>query len=1071
MYPKMKSKFKLVFLVLLTTSIIWHSEGRADSSNKVKTVDFGRDIRPILAEKCFPCHGADEHSREGDLRLDTEEALFGLLEDEEHYAVVKGDVEKSVVYQRLITTRKRKLMPPPKVKKPMTKEEIELIRTWIEEGADWVQHWSLVNPKVVSVPKVNNKRWPRNEIDHFILKKLENEGLKPSPEADRITLLRRVTFDLTGLPPTPKEIDDFLADNTPEAYERVVDRLLQSDQYGEHRARYWLDAARYADTHGLHLDNLRQIWPYRDWVIDAFNENKPYDEFTVEQIAGDLLPEATLEQKIATGFSRCNVTTSEGGVIPQEYQVHYTVDRVATMSTVFMGISMGCVRCHDHKFDPYTMKDFYQLYAFFNNLDGPVMDGNKPLPAPILKAPNKRNRGLLLSLEPKIEALSEKLKKCEKNAKPEFEKWLASEEKKEKHHASPQPDGLVGHWAFDRSEGNTVFSQIKDGASGELKGAVLAEGKYGKACSVQNDKYVNLGDTANFERDQAFSYGAWIKVEPGNNGGAVIARMDDRASHRGYDLYIAGDRVIAHFIHSWPNNALKVETQNKIKLKKWQHVWVTYDGTAKAAGVQIYIDGQPSKLTVRNNNLTGSIQSKTSLHIGRRTPGAPLRGLVDDVRIYNRKLNPKEVSLLATGNEIERLLSIARKDLSQEQLSLLRHHYLTNFNDSYKTLDLEYSNSLKEKKKLETDGAIATLIWRDRSKPKPATILIRGEYDKPGDPVERNTPSALPPLNLKEKSVLPTRLDLARWLVSEEHPLTARVAVNRFWQQYFGTGIVKTTEDFGSQGEQPSHPELLDWLAVDFRSEGWNVKRLHKQIVLSATYRQSAKMTPQLIEKDPNNRLLARGARFRFDAETIRDNALSLSGLLVRKIGGPSVKPYQPPGIWKAVGYTDSNTANFKRDSGQALYRRSLYTFWKRTAPPPAMVAFDAPSRENCTVRRSRTNTPLAALALMNDEQFVEASRALAQRGLTEGGTTDRAIASYIFRLATARIPQGDELKVLIDIYNHNYEKFKANEEAAKKLISVGELKLPPGHDAVKLAAWTMLSNLILNLDESITKG
>jgi hypothetical protein len=547
--------------------------------------------------------------------------------------------------------------------------------------------------------------------------------------------------------------------------------------------------------------------------------------------------------------------------------------------------------------------------------------------------------------------------------------------------------------------------------------------------------------------------------------------MNDSNKHRGFDLYVAGDRAIAHIIHSWSGNAIKVETKDKFKLNEWQHLLVTYDGSSKASGVTIYINGQPSPPVVRNDNLTGTIQAAVSLQVGRRTPGSPFSGLVDEVRFYNRALSAAEAAALAGGGEIRAILATAPKDRSPQQQQTLRTHYLTNHDKQYQQLSAELTRREQEKRKLETEGRIESLVWEDSPKPKPAFILIRGQYDKPGDPVSRNTPSALPPLPQKPEGEIPTRLDLARWLVAPEHPLTSRVTVNRFWQQYFGVGIVKTAEDFGSQGSPPSHPQLLDWLAVDFRESGWDVKRLQKLIVMSATYRQSSRTASGASPQDADNRLLSRGPRFRLDAEVIRDTALAVSGLMVRKIGGPSVKPYQPPGIWKAVGYTDSNTANFTRDSGEALYRRSLYTFWKRTAPPPTLVTLDAPSRETCTVRRSRTNTPLAALALMNDEQFVEASRHFAERMMTEGGKTDADRASYAFRLATARPPQAKELEVLLDVYTVSLANFEADKEAATKLINVGESKPDATLDTSQLAAWTMVANLILNLDETITKG
>ncbi len=1032
-------------------------------------VDFGRKIRPLLAEKCFACHGLDDELRETDLRLDTQDGLYAAVESG-GFAIVAGRPDQSLAYERITSKDPEMVMPPPDFEKAVTPAEAELVKQWIAQGAQWKQHWAWVTPTMPKVPDVRNKAWPKNPIDNFVMARLDAGKLKPSPEADKVVQIRRVTYDLTGLPPTPTEIDAYLADKSPQAYERVVDRLLASPHYGEHMGRYWLDAARYGDTHGLHLDNVRQIWPYRDWVIKSFNQNMPFDQFTIEQLAGDLLPNATEEQRIATGFNRCNVTTSEGGALPEEYHVHYTVDRVATMSTVFMGISMGCVTCHESKFDPFEMKDFYQLYAFFNSLDGVVMDGNKPLPPPVLKMPNPKHRARLKVVSGELVTLDKQLRDRDAAASNSFAAWTKSRIDQGNPSALPT-SGLVGHWPLDKVEGETVAADVDGLPQPKLHGKVTAvTGKIDGACEVDGNRYIDLGDTANFDRTDAFSYAAWVKVKGGNAGGGILARMDEGNGHRGYDMYVSGNMIIAHFINTWPSRSLKVEAKNRIKVDQWHHVLVTYDGSAKAAGVKVYIDGKSSPLTVRNDTLTGSIKSDVPLLIGRRSKTAHFKGLVDDVRIYNRKLEAAEASQLSGGDVIRDILAIAAEKRSKEQQTTLRRYFLTNHDEEYKQLDAQLAKTRREKNFLETDGEIASLIWKDLAKPKQAHILLRGAYDKPGEPVQRNTPAALPPLPPLPEGEIPTRLTLAQWLVSPTHPLTSRVTVNRFWQQYFGTGIVKTTEDFGSQGAPPTHPQLLDWLATDFMTNGWDVQRLQKLIVMSATYRQSSKVRPGVMASDPENQTLARGPRFRLDAEAIRDTALAASGLLVRKIGGPGVRPYQPPGIWKAVGYTDSNTANFTRDKGEALYRRSIYTFWKRTAPPPSMVAFDAPSRENCTVRRSRTNTPLAALALMNDEQFVEASWHIGQRIMTEGGDSDRERADFGFRLVTGRRPASTELDIILDVYAKNLDTFTKTPEDAKKLINVGESKPSEELDATQLAAWTMIGNMILNLDETVTK-
>ncbi len=1012
-------------------------------------VDFGRQIRPLLAEKCFSCHGLDEEKRESDLRMDTKDGLFAPVESG-GVAIVPGDLEKSVLYQRLVTDDEDERMPPADAEKQLTAGEIDLIKRWIAAGAAWQQHWSLVTPTRSELPKVSDSKWPRNEIDHFVHAHLEKEGFKPSAEADKAKLIRRVTLDLTGLPPTPKEIDDFLADTSDKAYEQVVDRLLKSPRYGEHMGRYWLDAARYGDTHGLHLDNFRLMWPYRDWVIKAFNSNMPFDQFTIEQLAGDLLPEATLEQRIATGFNRCNVTTSEGGVIQEEYFVHYTVDRVATTSTVWMGISMGCVVCHEHKFDPFEMKDFYQLFAFFNSLDGPVMDGNRQDTAPVLKVATESQKAELASLDGRVAELQKIITSPMPDvdrAQAEWEKSLLATEDGEPKWITLSPDKFT-------SNGGATLTKLEDDS-------ILAAGEnpakevYEVVAQVEANGLTAI-------RLEGLLHPSLTNGGAGRSGNSNVVLTEFEAEFAAEADQEKWQRI--KFVRAWADHE---QSNGDFKIGnaidgKPQTGWATAGYEKKENRTAIFVAEKPFgeggdtrlKIRLRHESIYAQHQ------FGR------IRLSVTDAT------NIPQTGAGSAPSEIAKLLGIEPAKRNAQQKEKVRDHFrnVVSTDPTLKKARDELAAARKRKTDLEKSFP-TTLVWKELAQPKPAFILTRGAYDKKGEPVTRNTPAALPPLGPLKEGEIPTRLHLARWLVAPEHPLTSRVTVNRFWQQYFGVGIVETTEDFGSQGSQPSHPQLLDWLAVDFRESGWDVKRLQKLIVMSATYRQSSRISPQIAAKDPNNRLLSHGPRFRMDAEMIRDNALATSGLLIDKIGGPSVKPYQPDGIWFAVGYTDSNTARFKRDNGEALYRRSMYTFWKRTAPPPAMSTLDAPSRETCTVRRSRTNTPLAALALMNDEQFVEASRGFAQRIMIEGGKTDEERAAFAFRVATSRMPSDAELAVLIDVYKTCLKKFEMDTERATKLISVGESKPNETLDASQLAAWTMVANMILNLDETITKG
>jgi Protein of unknown function (DUF1553)/Protein of unknown function (DUF1549)/Planctomycete cytochrome C len=1011
-------------------------------------VDFGRSIRPLLAEKCFSCHGLDGDARETELRLDTKEGLFAET-DSGGIAIVPGDANASVIYQRLIADDADTRMPPADSKQ-LTAEEIELVKSWIESGATWEQHWSLSVPQRHELPKVNDPAWPKNELDRFVLARLDAEGLKPAAEADKLTLLRRVTFDLTGLPPTLEDADAFLADQSDSAYETVVDRLLKSPQYGEHMGRYWLDAARYGDTHGLHLDNYRQMWPYRDWVINAFNANMPFDQFTVEQLAGDLLPNATLDQKIATGFNRCNVTTSEGGAIAAEYQVHYTNDRVATMSTVWMGVSMGCVTCHDHKFDPFTMKDYYQLFAFFNSLDGPVMDGNRRDTAPVVKVTSNEQRAKLAAFDKQINELTQVMNT------PIAEVDKAQSEWEARLLAS---DGGKTSWDIlspskFTSSGGATLNKLED-ESLLVSGTNPAKDVYEIIAEVESSKI-----TA-------------VRLE-----GLIHESLTEGGAGRSKNSNV----VLSGF---------EIEIASTAEPDKWQAVtldraWADHEQTNGDFKIANAIDGKnatgwATQGYERKEDRTAifaaansfGFDGGTRLKIRLRHESVHAQHQFGRFRLsVTTSTSIPEIDSSSVPSEITKLVQVAADKRNADQQKKIRDHFRQNVATNAKLVQARDELAAVKKQREELDKSLpTTLIWKDVAEPKPAFILTRGAYDKQGDPVVRDTPASLPPLPPLAEGESATRLHLARWLVSPEHPLTARVTVNRFWQQYFGTGIVKTTEDFGSQGEPPSHPQLLDWMAVDFRESGWDVKRLQKMIVMTATYRQSSRVTPQSLERDQDNRLFARGPRFRADAEVIRDTALVIGGLLVPKIGGPSVKPYQPAGVWNAVGYTDSDTANFKRDDGEALYRRSMYTFWKRTAPPPTMTTLDAPSRENCTVRRSRTNTPLAALALMNDEQFVEAARGFAERAMTEGGETDKERAAYAFCLATTRQATDAELAVILEIYQANLAKYQANQEAAAKLIHVGESSPNEKLDVSQLAAWTMIGNLILNLDETMTKG
>ena len=1054
----------------------WTGLPHGQAANPVgrAAVDFNRDIRPILSDNCFACHGPDAKQRKAKLRLDTQDGILAELRDGRH-AIVPGKPAESVLLQRVAADNPKERMPPAKTGKRLTPQQISLLRQWVEQGAPWSNHWAFIAPNRPALPKVADAAWPASPMDYFILARLEKAGLHPTPEADRTTLLRRVTLDLTGLPPTPAEVDAFLADASPEAYERVVGRLLESPRYGEHMARYWLDAARYGDTHGLHLDNYREIWPYRDWVIRAFNQNKPYDRFLIEQLAGDLLPNPTLDQLVATGYNRCHVSTNEGGSIDEEVYVRNVVDEVDTNGTTLLGLTVGCARCHDHKFDPIRQKDFYQLFAFFNSIDGPAMDGNRKDTPPAARVPTEEQKRQLAAAQAKVADAEKRRQARADRAGPGFNAWLAEVEKKHTAHhgetvAKATAQGLLAYYPLDEKTGEKVHNAAGAKFHGTVKGkAEWSAGKVGGALTLDGKTHVDLGNTGDFERTDSFSYGAWVKLTTGS--GTPVARMEDKNAYRGYDLFVNNDQVMVHVINKWPDNALKVMVPKKLKRNEWTHLFVTYDGSSKAAGIRVYVNGKPEPVTVDRDRLTDSIKTKTSLKIGTRTFSNPLTGQVDDVRLYRRRLSDAEVASLAGADPLAAVgpvLAVAPAKRTPQQQATLRRFYLDNYDAESVKIGKEVEALRAAAKKVE-DGFVTTLIFKERSQPRPAYILKRGEYDQRGEEVGRATPAFLPPFPANASR---NRLGLAQWLVAPDHPLTARVAVNRLWQQCFGTGIVKTAEDFGTQGEPPSHPELLDWLAVQFVADGWDVKKMMKRLVMSATYRQASRLTPDRLAKDPDNRLLSRGPRFRLDAEVLRDQALAVSGLLVEQLGGPSVKPPQPRGLWEAVGYTGSNTVRFVADTGkEKVHRRSLYTFWKRTSPPPQMSILDAPSREACTVRRERTDTPLQALLLLNEKQFVEAARALAEKAMRESAPTPEARLTYIFRRATARRPDVREVFELASAYHHLLAKYTRNPKAAQELIAVGETKPDPTLNASELAAWTMVANLVLNLDEVINKG
>jgi hypothetical protein len=1010
-----------------------------------RTLEFNRDVRPILSDACFQCHGPEKAKRKADLHFDTAEGGHG--------AIVAGKPDESEMMRRVLAREPRKRMPPASAGKGLSAQQVQILREWIAQGAKWQQHWAFIPPQRARLPEVKDARWPRNAIDHFVLARLEKEGLTPAPEADRTTLLRRVSLDLNGLPPTPEEVNAFLKDPGADAYERAVDRLLRTPRYGERMAQRWLDAARYADTNGYQSDGERTMWRWRDWVIEAYNDNMPFDRFTIEQIAGDMLPGATLEQKIATGFNRNHRGNAEGGIIPEEYAAEYVVDRVDTTATVWLGLSAGCAKCHDHKYDPLLQKEFYRLFAYFNNVPErgkAIKFGNSP---PMLRSPTRGQQRQLKLLQTQLAAAEKRVRRLREKVAEGQRQWERSLDVHQRIEWS-LTRGLVGHFALD---------EVPRGIGSANAQAKVGDGRVGKAVYLDGGGFVDGGDVGRFTYLDKFSMGAWIKPE-GARGGTILSRMVDTERAAGYRLSLEGGKVHVQMAVRWLDDALRVETVETLASDGWHHVFFTYDGSRTAGGIRVYIDGRPARLKVNLDDLNQDFVTKEPLRIGGGGgPGNCFHGAIDEVRIYGDVVAAEDVAILANVRAINEIVALPAESRSAAQAHKLRSYYLER--EAPAEIRAAHEGLRAARKELaDFEASIpTTMVMQEMPTPRATHILIRGEYDRKGAQVFPGLPAVLPPL---PAGVPNNRLGFASWLVHADNPLTARVTVNRFWQMLFGTGLVKSVEDFGAQGEWPSHPELLDWLAVEFREGGWDVKRLLRTIVTSATYRQASSIANGKMESDPENRLLARGPRGRLPAEMIRDQALYVSGLLVEKVGGPSVRPYQPAGLVKEL----HGTEDIVQDHGPSLYRRGLYTFWKRTVAPPGLMTFDAANRETCVVRETRTNTPLQALNLLNDVTFVEAARVLAQRSLREGGPTAEGRLGRAFRLAALRTARPRELAVLRAGLERHLNDYRREPAAARKLAEAGEAPRAADVDDVELAAYTAMCNLILNLDEVITK-
>jgi hypothetical protein len=1072
--------------------------------HKGSGLDFNADVQPILASNCFSCHGPDPGNRKGNLRLDIEETALKKRPGRKD-AIVPGHPDLSEMIARIESKDPHHLMPQTAEgeAKPMKLEDIAVLKKWIAEGAHYEPHWAFDAPVRPEAPKVQEASWAKTPIDRFVLAQLESQGMHHSPEADKTTLIRRVTLDLTGLLPSPSEVDDFQKDSSPVAYERVVDRLLASQQYGENRARYWLDYARYGDTHGLHWDNFREIWPYRDYLIHAFNTNMPFDRFVKEQIAGDMMPVHNVTSLLATGYVRAGISSNEGGAIPEELRFNLARERTEAYGAAFLGLTVGCAVCHDHKYDPTTQKDFYQLSAFFNNINEDAFNGDRPDWWPILRLPKPENEPAYNNLLTQRSALLEQLSQEGNHERQMVKDWLASKQ-------APQAvsdEGLQLRLRLDEGSGKIVKNSAPH-ASMKTFTVTKVPPVWGETTwlwpdfRMDTNTQLELGQTGDFERNQAFSVGGWIMPRlsgstrrprlrefPGPNPndpslkaamkagmddkkhgtGVLIAKSDAAQAGRGWQIWFEKGAVSIDLIHQWPDKAIRVTTEaNSVPIGIWHYVFFTYDGSGKAAGVHVYLDGAAVLTKINNDSLDGTMRTGAPMQLGWRSPEAdPLRATrFQDVRLYSRALSPGEAARLPYENYIAEIATKRTTKWNLDEWHTASQFYFSQIDDKAKALKSQIDGINAQLEALGNSDSFS-LVAEEKPSLAYANILARGVYSDRQERVLADTPHFLPALASNEPH---NRLGLADWTVSARNPLTARVTVNRMWNEVFGMGLVPTTDDFGIMGQRPSNPQLLDWLAVEFRESGWNVKHMYKLLVMSAAYRQRARATPELMAKDPGNILLAHGPRFRMDAEMLRDIALESSGLLVEKIGGPSVKTYQPPNVWESVSYSLSDTLHYTQDHGENLYRRSMYTFLKRFAIAPDMEAFDAPARDVVCTRRQRTNTPLQALVTMNDPQWIEASRMLAERSIREGGAKPADRINFLSQVLLSH-PASPRMTSTLERSFYDMQKhYSGNRQQANQLVAVGEkqrdLKIP----APELAAWTMIASEMLNLDETLNK-
>ncbi|MFK7921636.1 MAG: DUF1553 domain-containing protein [Bacteroidia bacterium] len=1043
-------------------------------------IDFNLHVKPILSDRCFACHGPDKAKQKAGLRLDLRESsLADLAENPGFYAIIEGEPEQSQLVHRILDSDPERLMPPPESNLQLSAYEKALLIRWIEEGAEYKPHWSLQKPIKKSLPELGQQ----NPIDFFVRAKAKQTQFSLNSEADKESLIRRVSLDLTGLPPTIAEIDAFLADERADAYEQLIDRLLASPSFGERLAVDWMDLARFADTHGYTVDHYRDMSPWRDWVIDAFNSNMAYDQFVTWQMAGDLLPNPSREQLLATGFNRNHSQNMEGGIVDEEFRVEYVVDRTNTLGAAFLGITLECSRCHDHKYDPISQKEYYQFYSFFNNVqEAGQISYDNAMPVPTMLLTEQETQDKIDFLQQQINTQAQALSKVEDDTG--FENWLRQAPYQEEFSTS-FPKGPQAYFDFDL-ERFPVHNRFNLRQKGTLKQQhspdrtpVLSAGKKKQGLALDGDAWLDLGSVGVFERSEPFSVGLWVNMPADIEKGVIFHKGDGTALYnfRGYQLGLEDNHLQWSLAHSMPYNAL-VKNGPALPRDQWVHLLMTYDGSSQAKGMKLYLNGQEVPGQVEANTLYKGIgfpgrKTPPGLQIGARWRGKGIKGAsVDEIIVYERALGELEVLQIAAPKELSVLRSSRANELSQAQKTKLKAYYLANHSKAYhkQLADLQ---AIRAAYNLSQDTAKEVMIMQEMPEPRASFILDRGQYDAYAERVYPTTPSSI----LDFPADYPqNRLGLAQWLFHPDHPLTARVAVNRYWQMLWGRGLVKSADDFGNQGDLPSHPELLDWLAIEFQASGWDVKALLRLIVTSTSYRQSSVASPEEIAQDPDNIWLSRGPKLRLTAEMIRDQALAAAGLLHQQIGGPSVKPYQPAGLWRVNG------TRYQPDSGVSLFRRSLYTFWKRSIPYPTQSTFDAPSRSRCVVKREETSTPLQALILLNDPTFVEAAQHLGQQ-IAAKEQLETGITA-VFRSLAGRVPRPEELGLLMEVYESERALFAQDpskrqgwlpEDVQALPIAIGIAPQQPSvprseQNLNQIAACAVVASTILNSDACLVK-